>query len=205
MKSAQDALGRDGRPPLDPVAHGLPPDPADWTDEQTASFGETVVALKLEAQPHPSMLGLPRDMRSWTDGQRALGRAANAAWFDGWEPEGNFVVSCDFKETDDGELVPAENWGEITPMDYPSLPTYSCRPSCARRTVAKIRARARSGLRGGRPSSRRGAASSSRSSSNSCSDSEGESEPGEARPAAFLLAGPDRLLADTFSRLGVIA
>jgi hypothetical protein len=44
--------------------------------------------------------------------------------------------------------------------------TRSRRPSCARRTVARVRARARSGLRGGRPAGHRSTSSASSSRSN---------------------------------------
>jgi hypothetical protein len=174
-------------PVLEPRALGLPPDPSEWADGQAARFAAVVKALKLSAAPHPSMLGIPSDMWSWTYAQRALNRAAADAWLDGWEPDGDVIVSCDLEQTHDGELVPAENWGEVTPMDfrgYSPLSTYSRRPNCARRTVAKIRSRARSGLRGGRPAARRTTSRAS-ASGDSSSGEPGEPPPARSRPTRY--------------------
>jgi hypothetical protein len=198
MKSAQDALGRDGRPPLTPVAHGLPPDPSEWTDEQKAANTAAAIRRGDEAA----------ERRRAENGGRLGGMLI-------CNDTGNYLVTDD--DTNDEEAFDREVPGSVEAMEIveriraadarhaqerAATMTPSRRPSCARRTVARIRQRARSGLGRGRPPGRR----TRSASSSSGSDSEGESEPGEARPAAFLLAGPDRLLADIFSRLvGVVA
>jgi hypothetical protein len=199
-------------PALEPQTLGLSADPSDWTEAQAASFAAAVVVLDLPAEPTAAQQGLPVDRCSWTEAQVALNRAAKNAWFDGWgtrTPVGDVIVDASLEETDSGELVEGKNWGYVTPM----LPTYSRRPNCARRTVAKIRARARSGLRGGTPAGRRSTSSASSSRSNprrSADDPPGEHAPTptdhDVAPEGVTypfgpLAGRTRLLCDS-ARVG---
>lgn len=195
--------------PLNPVAHGLSLDPLKWTAGERERFAVLVNGLPGQAAPVGMTLGLKPDPIERTDAERRL----NSLAYDLWKPipaEHGAVTITDGSlcREADGRVAYAPTHGKVTVFrGDEELPSRSRRPNCARRTVAKVRARARSGLRGGRPLSRRGAASSSRSSSSSGSDSEGSEPPGEpaaGKPAdVFLLVGSSaRLLSDSMARIG---
>jgi hypothetical protein len=117
-------------------------------------------------------LGLRPDPKRWTPAEKAAFKRVFTAWFDRWEPDGDCVL-------------------DVSPQNVLAL-AYAEPPRVG------IRVRARSTLGSRRPSCTR-RRSSSRSSSSSGEPSDSSEPPLGRLP---LLAGRDRLIAASLSRIG---
>lgn len=179
-----------GAASLDPVALGLPSDPADWTDEQTAAFKLAVNGLQDQAAPTAMTLGLRPDPSERTDAELRLDSLAYKLW----EPipakhGGVTLTDGSLCRGADGRLAFAPSHGRVTVTSREEIEAEMAldhaRLRAPRRQATGVRRRTCTGGRR-RPSARR----STRSSSSSGDSSEGSGPPGEpaaGNPADALL------------------
>jgi hypothetical protein len=148
--------------------------------------------MSQQRPPSCRELGIPDNVRDWTAADKAKFNAGTHAWLDAQnEPPADGVAVVDL-------TAGSPTYGKATIHSRQDIDRRRALPM----THIRTRTRARSALRPGRPSCTR-RSSSSRASASSGTDPSDDPEPGEARQLS-LLAGHDRRLADSLSRIGAV-